>query len=189
MLSKIKSVSKEQLNSIDFSYYRDSFLKKGFPNNWFFMDAGQEHYRLLAYISTLYKGKTLLDIGSYQGNSAIALACNEKNNVISFDLDTQPVISKIKSKNIAFQIADILKLGYKETILSCPFIMIDTYHNGDFEQEFVDHLNEIKYKGLVMFDDIYLNYEMKKFWTELKNEKYDLTEVGHFSGTGLAVFK
>jgi hypothetical protein len=67
--------------------------------------------------------------------------------------------------------------------------MLDTYHNGDFEQEFVDHLIKIKYKGLVMFDDIYLNYEMRKFWEGLKNEKFDLTEIGHFSGTGLVIFK
>ena len=189
MINKILKVSKEQLNEIDFDNYRDSFLKKGFPNNWFFMDAGQEHYRLLAYIGSLYKGKTLLDIGSYQGNSAIALAHNEKNTVISFDLDAQPIISKIKSKNIVFQIANILELCYKETILSCPFIMLDTYHNGDFEQEFVNYLNEIKYKGLVMFDDIFLNEEMRKFWEGLPNEKHDLTHIGHFSGTGLVIFK
>lgn len=189
MLNKILSVSKEKLNEIDFSNYRDSFLKHGYPNNWFFMEAGQEHYRLMAYIGSIYKGKTLLDIGSYQGNSAIALAHNDQNNVISFDLDGQPVISKIKSKNITFQIANILELAYKETILSCPFIMLDTYHNGDFEQEFFDYLKAIKYKGLVMFDDIYLNYEMRKFWEGITNQKHDLTHIGHFSGTGLVVFK
>jgi hypothetical protein len=59
MISKILKATKEQLNSIEFDSYRDSFLKKGYPNNWFFMEAGEEHYRLLAYIGSLYKSKTL----------------------------------------------------------------------------------------------------------------------------------
>jgi hypothetical protein len=39
-----------------------------------------------------------------------------------------------------------------------------------------------------MFDDIYLNAEMTNFWNGLQNEKYDLTKVGHWSGTGIAIF-
>jgi predicted nicotinamide N-methyase len=185
MISKILKATKEQLNSIEFDSYRDSFLKKGYPNNWFFMEAGQEHYRLLAYIGSLYKSKTLLDIGSYQGNSAIALA-HSGNKIISYDLDTQPIIEKIKNDNIKFIKGDIL--ADNDLILASPFIMLDTYHNGDFEQEFVDHLINIKYKGLVMFDDIHLNNEMSNFWNGLKNEKFDLTDIGHFSGTGLVIF-
>ena len=65
----------------------------------------------------------------------------------------------------------------------------DTFHNGDFETEFVNYLTEIKYKGLVLFDDIHLNKEMQDFWDGLKLEKYDITEIGHFSGTGLVNFK
>jgi 2-polyprenyl-3-methyl-5-hydroxy-6-metoxy-1,4-benzoquinol methylase len=185
MISKILKATKEQLNSIEFDSYRDSFLKKGYPNNWFFMEAGEEHYRLLAYIGSLYKSKTLLDIGSYQGNSAIALA-HSGNKIISYDLASQPIISKIKKDNISFEIGNIL--DNNDLILSSPFIMLDTYHDGTFEQEFVDHLVKINYKGLVMFDDINLNKEMSNFWNGLKNEKYDLTHIGHHSGTGIAIF-
>jgi 2-polyprenyl-3-methyl-5-hydroxy-6-metoxy-1,4-benzoquinol methylase len=185
MISKILKATKEQLNSIEFDSYRDSFLKKGYPNNWFFMEAGEEHYRLLAYIGSLYKSKTLLDIGSYQGNSAIALA-HSGNKIISYDLASQPIISKIKKDNISFEIGNILDKD--DLILSSPFIMLDTYHDGTFEQEFVDHLIKINYKGLVMFDDINLNKEMSNFWNGLKNEKYDLTNLGHYTGTGIAIF-
>ena len=185
MISKILKATKEQLNSIEFDSYRDSFLKKGYPNNWFFMEAGEEHYRLLAYIGSLYKSKTLLDIGSYQGNSAIALA-HSGNKIISYDLASQPIISKIKKDNISFEIGNIL--DNNNLILSSPFIMLDTYDDGTFEQEFVDYVIKINYKGLVMFDDIHLNKEMSNFWNGLKNEKYDLTHIGHHSGTGIAIF-
>lgn len=187
MLNKILSVSKEKLNSINLDTYQESFKSDGYPNNWFFMDAGQEHYRLLAYIGSLYKGKTLLDIGTYQGNSAIALSHNKNNDVISYDLKPQPIINKIKSKNTEFKIGNIL--DDLNILIDCPFIMLDTYHNGDFEAEFVNYLIQIKYKGLVLFDDIHLNKPMKSFWNNLKLDKYDLTEIGHFSGTGLVNFK
>jgi hypothetical protein len=29
---------------------------------------------------------------------------------------------------------------------------------------------------------------MTNFWDGLKNEKYDLTEIGHHTGTGIAIF-
>jgi hypothetical protein len=138
---------------------------------------------LLVYISQLYKGVTLLDIGSYQGSSAIALSFNKKNKVLSYDLVHQPEIQEIKIPNIKFIKGDVLK-----DEITAPFIILDTYHDGTFEQKFVDYLEKINYKGLVMFDDIYLNNEMTNFWDGLKNEKYDLTEIGHHTGTGIAIF-
>jgi hypothetical protein len=39
-----------------------------------------------------------------------------------------------------------------------------------------------------MFDDIHLNNEMSNFWNALKNEKYDLTHIGHHTGTGIAIY-
>ena len=38
------------------------------------------------------------------------------------------------------------------------------------------------------FDDIHLSRQMDNFWDGLKNDKYDLTEIGHHSGTGIAIF-
>jgi predicted nicotinamide N-methyase len=183
MIEKILQVTAEELNAINLDKYLKSTDDLGFPNTWFYMDAGLEHYRLLVYISQLYKGVTLLDIGSYQGSSAIALSFNKKNKVISYDIVHQPKIQEIKIPNIKFIKGDVLK-----DEITAPFIILDTYHDGTFEQKFVDYLEKINYKGLVMFDDIYLNNEMTNFWDGLKNEKYDLTEIGHHTGTGIAIF-
>ena len=183
MIDKILKVTAEELNQINLSKYLKSTDDLGFPKSWFYMDAGLEHYRLLAFISKLYNGVNLLDIGSYQGSSAIALSFNKKNKVISYDIEHQPEIADIKIPNIEFIKGNVIK-----DEITAPFILLDTYHDGTFEQDFVDHLIKIKYKGLVMFDDIHLNREMDNFWDGLKNEKYDLTEIGHHSGTGIAVF-
>ena len=183
MIDKILKVTAEQLNAINLSKYLKSTDDLGFPKGWFYMDAGLEHYRLLAYISTLYNGVTLLDIGSYQGSSAIALSFNKKNKVISYDIKHQPEKADIKIPNIQFIKGNVLMHE-----IASPFIMLDTYHDGEFEQKFADHLLKINYKGLVMFDDIYLNNEISNFWNGLKNEKYDLTHIGHHTGTGIAIY-
>ena len=183
MIDKILKVTAEELNQINLSKYLKSTDDLGFPKSWFYMDAGLEHYRLLAFISKLYNGVNLLDIGSYQGSSAIALSFNKKNKVISYDIEHQPEIADIKIPNIEFIKGNVLK-----DEITAPFILLDTYHDGTFEKDFVDHLLKIKYKGLVMFDDIHLSAKMYNFWDGLKNEKYDLTEIGHHSGTGIAVF-
>lgn len=183
MIDKILKVTAEELNQINLSKYLKSTDDQGFPKSWFYMNAGLEHYRLLAYISKLYNGVTLLDIGSYQGSSAIALSFNKKNKVISYDIDQQPEIGEINIPNIKFIKGNVLK-----DEITAPFILLDTYHDGTFEQDFVNHLLKINYKGLVMFDDIHLNKEMSNFWNGLQNEKYDLTEIGHHSGTGIAIF-
>ena len=176
MIEKILSVTREELNEIDLSEFKG-------VQHWFNLEAGQEHYRLLAYISTLFKGETLIDVGSYKGDSARALSFNKINGVISYDIEPQPEISNIDLPNVTFKVMNVLE----ETILidSIPFMILDTYHNGDFEQEFMNKLIEIDYHGLVMFDDIHLNRQMQTFWHGIAQVKWDVTHMGHHTGTGI----
>ena len=175
MIDKIKDLTREELNLIDLSELTGQ--------SWLYMGAGDEHYRLLAYISTLFKNKVLLDIGTYKGDSSTALSYNKSNKVISYDL-----VNSLENANkrVEYNIANIL--DYPEVVKSASFILIDTYHNGDFEQEFINFINDIDYKGLVMFDDIHLNQPMEKVWKSINKDKYDLTNIGHSTGTGLAIW-
>jgi hypothetical protein len=79
VLDKILAITKEELDSMDLSAYRN---RPNTPVQWFFGNAGEEHYRLLIKISTLFNGQTLYDIGTYEGSSALALAHNENNFVL-----------------------------------------------------------------------------------------------------------
>ena len=175
MIDKIKDLTREELNLIDLSELTGQ--------SWLYMGAGDEHYRLLAYISTLFKNKVLLDIGTYKGDSSTALSYNKSNKVISYDL-----VDSLENANkrVEYNIANIL--DYPAVVKSASFILIDTYHNGDFEQEFINFINDIDYKGLVMFDDIHLNQPMEKVWKSINKDKYDLTNIGHSTGTGLAIW-
>ena len=186
ILSQILNVTNTQLNSIDLTRYQASTTTINTPKDWFYMESGAEHYRLLAFISTLFNNKTLLDIGTYQGSSSIALSYNPNNSIISFDINQQPEILKIDIANIKYCIDNIL--NSPSIILNSPLILVDTYHDGSFEREFINELIKIKYTGLVLFDDIHLDGPMQEFWDSITIEKYDLTKIGHYTGTGLLYF-
>ena len=197
ILKKIIEVTNQELDAIDLSEYKLRRQQTNVPEHWFLLESGKEHYRLLYYISSLYTGKTFIDIGTWVGDSALALASNKENNVISFDIVRQPrntqgmyinIDELIKDENIKFLLGDATKYN-KEEILNSPFIMLDTAHDGIFENEFYNFLHEINYKGFFFLDDIHLNEPMRQFWNNITEDKYDLTKVGHWSGSGLVHFK
>ena len=53
------------------------------------LKSGRQEYRLYSYLTTLFNGCTILDIGTLDGRSAIALSHNETNNVISYNIKDQ----------------------------------------------------------------------------------------------------
>jgi hypothetical protein len=138
-----------------------------------------EHYRLISY---LCDGMDLVfDIGTYQGFSALAMSTAKK--VISYDVENQRIIS---TKNCEYKIGNVLK---DKRLLKASVILIDTYHEGDFEAKVIEHLRANNYKGLLVMDDIYFNKQMTSLWESITEEKHDLTELGHYTGTGLVIWK
>jgi hypothetical protein len=154
------------------------------------MLSGSEHYRLLSHFSWQFPpNTTLIDVGTSCGYSALALSHNPDVKVISYniqdDIKEQVCSAKHKS-NIDLRIKNCFE--DIDTILQSPLIMLDTAHLGDFEQAFIQLLIDNNYKGVVLCDDIYLNREMVTFWNWVPLKKIDLSEFGHWSGTGLIVF-
>jgi len=188
ILQQILDVDNKYLDDIDLSPYAAFTKAYNVPKQWFYGLSGQEHYRLLIYIGHLYENQTLLDVGTYHGSSALALGVNKANQIKSFDLLRQPEISYINEDNIEFKLENILE-NNDELMLSAPFIMLDTDHDGPFEDAFYAHLKKINYKGLLFLDDINLNDPMKTFWAGITEEKYELTSKAHWSGTGIVVFE
>ena len=151
-------------------------------------EAGQCEYRLYAYLSTCFKGTTILDVGSRTGGSALALSYNEENQVISYDLREQGA-SSIKRDNITWKIQDFRDddtLDYD----NISIIMIDVDpHDGVQEEEMFLFLEEKEWKGLVLLDDIGPQWpEIADFWSRITWPKLDVSDVGHMSGTGAVSF-
>jgi hypothetical protein len=170
-----------QINNVDltqhFSAIDKDFIKV------FNSDAGQEHYKLLAHLSNIWSHITILDVGTYKGYSALALASNKLNKVISYDVNKQH--QQVNHDNLEFRIGDARSY---ENFSAVKLILLDTAHDGVFERHFIDHLIKVKWSGLMLMDDIHYFDDLKRLWGQLQLEKYDLTHVGHWSGTGLLCF-
>lgn len=153
-----------------------------------------EHYKLLAHMSTLFEGKTLIDGGSRTGMSALALGGNKRNTIRSYDLIRVSPAYSPEYPNIQFYQKDILTES-KEVLLSSPLIFLDLDpHDGVQETNFFNILRGIDYKGLVVLDDIstpgthFMFPGMVTFWNSITEPKYDISKYGHGSGTGLVSF-
>jgi len=177
----------KQINDIDLSSLGDIITQPEF-RQYFISQGGQEHYKLLAYFSTLFEDEILLDIGTYKGCSSLALSYNTNNKVKSFDLGDYKQISK-NLDNIDYILGDFTDSKYLDLVMKAPLIMLDTDHEGPFEHLAYQYLKDINWVGYLLLDDIHLNKPMAEFWNQIDNEKYDITTLGHWSGTGLVIFK
>lgn len=181
------SITNQELDSLDLSFNSQKIKSEEYKN-YFLEKSGKEHYRLLTHISNSFEKIHILDIGTLKGCSALAFSSNEKNKVFSFNLHDELDLNQ-KPSNIEFIVDNVLKVEYKSLILSSSFIMLDTFHDGGFENEFYEYLKTIEYKGHLLLDDIHLNNNMDKFWTSIDKPKNDITNIGHVSGTGVVYFE
>ena len=168
----LKSLSRLVADPDDLVYFLDTDFK--------------EHYRLLAYLSTLFLTETLIDIGTYKGYSALALAYNSANRVVSYDIaDHRSMHASGEIENIEFRIGDVLS---DERLLRAPLIFLDIGHDGKSERRIYDFLDQNGYEGVLVLDDIHLNSAMTSFWESITRQKQDITELGHVTGTGIVYF-
>jgi len=145
---------------------------------------GAEHYRLLAYISYFTNGTNILDIGTYLGYSSIALSQNNNNKIISYDVNKQH--NQEDHDNVTYRIGDARDF---EDFENTKVILLDTYHDGVYEEKFIEHLRSIEWHGLLIMDDIHEFPDLKVLYDKLPEEKYDITNIGHWSGTGIVLFQ
>ncbi len=160
----------------------------------YFEPAGRQHYRLLESLSASVSGCTLFDIGTHKGMSALALASNPANRVVSFDLVRKEGLPE--RPNIEYHTDDLMtpegRETWKETLLASPYIFLDIDpHEGTREYAFYEWLRDNAYKGTLICDDIWYFKEMRdNFWLKIPSEfKTDLTSRGHWSGTGQIRFE
>ncbi len=177
-------INKEDVKALDVSHLRDLSLNS---NDW--LPAGQSEYRFYAYMSTWFNNTTILDIGTRTGGSALALSYNPTNKVRSYDLVEQGASQGIKKDNIKWNIGDFME---DEDIDwdNVSIVMIDVDpHDGSQERVMMDWLREKGWKGILMHDDIGPGWpDIQLMWDEIPEEKFDVTEIAHMSGTGLVNF-
>ena len=164
-------------------------------SEWFYAAFGREHHRLLAYLSTMFEDRTIFDIGTHLGDSAHALAYNESNRVLSFDIVGKVSAGRRARQNITYRLEDLFEPNTRETwkqeLLGSALILLDVDpHDGAREYEFVSWLAANDYCGVIVLDDIWHFKSMRdRLWYRIEDRhKLDVTRVGHWSGTGIVSF-
>ena len=189
VIDKILTLTNHELDAIDYSKYNLALSINDEYKNYFLERSGKEHYRLLSFISTLFNNLKILDIGTNRGYSAIALSYNKNNKVISYDIQRYNTIEFLESqevlKNIRFEIGNCLDF---EDLHEYPLILLDTAHDGVFEKLVIEKLENIKWSGILLMDDVIYFPALKAMWDSFNIDKYDITHLGHISGTGMLIF-
>ena len=191
----------------DISFLEKYYLKIGHIGESFRNTLPQqEHYKLLTYLSFQFNDSLVLDIGTFDGLSAICLAQNPTNKVISYDIIDKdfsnilrPVYINSSSSgevlhhtpfgkdypNISFKNLDILNEDIS-ILNSASFMLLDISHNGQDERNFTDKIKQIEFDGYILCDDVRTDiFPLRNWFDSLEWNKYDLTEVGHVTGSGL----
>ena len=172
---------------------------QGLHGNEFYNKHGIEHYKLLAYLSTLFHDQEIFDIGTHMAASAIALSYNPTNTIHTFDIQNGHLNKSEQGptsiQNIKFHLYDLMnpvtRSPWAERLLASPLIVLDIDpHEGSMEYDFYCWLLANNYKGLLFLDDIWYFKGMRNnLWHKIPSEyKHDLTPVGHWSGSAIVCF-
>jgi len=157
-----------------------------------------EHYKLLSGLVKVLRPKLVIEIGTAEGLSALAMKkyMPEGGRVVTFDIMPWDQISDtilVKedfSKGLEQRLGDLgdekVFQKHRELLEQVEFLFVDGPKDNDFEWKLLSYLRTVKFAKppIVMFDDTRL-WSMLKFWRELPYPKLDLTSFGHSSGTGL----
>lgn len=188
-MTKIIELSKNIIDSIDLSIL-DKYIEWNKNSIYFNLEVGKEHYKTMAYIaSCLDKEIPVIDIGTYFGFSAAALNF-DGNKVITYDVCDWIPDDKFSIKNndnIKMKIMNCV--NDMEDVCKSEFIVLDIDpHDGDEERVIMKALLDNGFKGILLLDDIKLNEDMLRFWNDIDLRKIDITQVGHWSGTGIVFY-
>ncbi len=164
------------------------------PNIW-----PGEHYKLLAALVARLQPKTVVEVGTFLGLSALAMekTLPPGGRIVTFDLlpwDSFATtclrpgdFSDGRIEQILGDLADPAVFGAHEALLEkADLIFLDGPKNLAFERAFLRRLGTVKFAGpvLLVIDDIRL-WAMLDIWREIPFPKLDVTSFGHFTGTGL----
>jgi hypothetical protein len=188
-------------------------VAKGPPTLWYTSVAGREHHRFIAYMSTILpKGSVMIDLGTSGGLSAYAASKNPDVQVYSFDFGANNLdrVGKVPNlKTVGMDVKKIMActdLGQTSAncvnakiLLSSQFMMLDLGTNPSqpegFEVKLLAWLRQMKYTGMLMRSNIYIDTAFREWWKNIKEgsdgvkRKHDLSEVGHSTGTGIIDFE
>jgi predicted O-methyltransferase YrrM len=157
-----------------------------------------EHYRLLASIVKIERPTLIVEIGTAQGLSALALKkyLPAEGSVATFDIvpwneitDTYLRKADFEDGRLAHHVGDLSEptvfLRHTTLLEQADVVFVDAPKDGRFEPIFLQNLERLRFRKpmLLILDDIRV-WNMLATWRQLARPKLDMTSFGHWSGTG-----
>ena len=158
-----------------------------------------EHYKLLAGLVRALKAQQVIEVGTYQGLSALTLAKHiaPPGKITTFDVIPYDRIpggvlkaEDLEDGRIVQEIADLSDFSvcerHRGVLESADLIFVDAAKDGQMEHAFLKNFARLKFtrNPIVVFDDIRV-WNMLGIWPTIERPKLDLTSFGHYTGTGL----
>jgi len=159
-----------------------------------------QHYHLLPIVINALNCKKVIEIGTFLGASSKSILLNTDAKVITFDLIPyeqispkgylhQDDLSLLRFRQECIDLGDKKNFNEIENeFYDCDLIFLDGPKDGSFEQKFLNNIITLcEHKSMsiyVLIDDIRVS-SMVSVWNKITYPKFDLTSIGHWSGTGL----
>ena len=131
-------ITKTDIFSIKLDKYI-KYINRDDHKKIFIAPPGQNHYYLLAYLSSIISNSLIIELGTHHGTSSLALSINKTNTIITYDVVNKYGI-KPQPDNVIRKIGNIFNLNEQAKMLSASFIFLDTAHTGEFEWEVYEYL-------------------------------------------------
>ncbi|RFC45150.1 MAG: putative O-methyltransferase YrrM [Verrucomicrobia bacterium] len=158
-----------------------------------------EHYKLLAGFVESMRPRKVVEVGTYQGLSALALLARlpVASQLLTLDIvpwdEMRPTFlqeTDFSDGRLRQVLGDLSQreffAQFAPELSSCELLFIDAPKNVVFERTLLEFLETIPTSPnlLVVFDDI-RQWNMLSIWRGIRRPKMDLTSFGHWSGTGV----
>lgn len=156
-----------------------------------------EHYKLLAAVIKVLQPRSVLEIGTHLGYSALtmkkflpAAGCIHTFDIIPWNQFADTILQESDFGTQLIQSTDDLTQWEavqknRDLIENADIIFLDALKDGKQEYAFLKNFSQLQFKNkcLFIFDDIRL-WNMLDIWYHIDKPKQDLTSFGHWSGTG-----
>jgi predicted O-methyltransferase YrrM len=148
------------------------------------------YYRFLYQLAAECAPGNMLEIGTRNGASAVQLAAgNPRGRVITVDIMdfAGEKVSEFGCENLRFVKGHSLKVigAVRDEMPSIDLLYIDAMHNCEpAAAEYLVYGALLAPEGVVLFDDIHINYGMNLLWESLRAPKVELNHLHRTCGAG-----
>jgi predicted O-methyltransferase YrrM len=155
-----------------------------------------EHYKLLQALAKTKPGAIVTEVGTSSGMSSLQFLTGGAQvntfDLLEWELFPNTVLSReyFVNNKISQHIADLsdyrIFLSFQDLLTASDLIFIDGPKDGKFEKTFISNLLSLDLKKgcIIVCDDIYFS-SMIELWKDINLPKFDISVIGHATGTGI----